>query len=112
MSTLTPTSEWSVQRCQQRQQQATSDKDCLLPPATHRVAAAPFGGPVAVVRDEGSLVVIHGSGATGGRPLVRIFSASGQLQGSFLWEGGRLLAWGWSDQLELVMVDEGGKVGL
>jgi hypothetical protein len=66
---------------------------------------------VAVVRDEGSLVVIHGSGATGGRPLVRIFSASGQLQGSFLWEGGRLLAWGWSDQLELVMVDEGGKVG-
>ena len=54
-------------------------------------------------------MVIRG-GATGGRPLVRIFSASGQLQGSFLWEGGRLLAWGWSNELELVMVDVGGKV--
>lgn len=74
-----------------------------------RVAAAPFGGPVAVVRDEESLVVIRG-GSTGGRPLVRIFSASGQLQGSFLWEGGRLLSWGWSNELELVMVDVGAKV--
>lgn len=76
---------------------------------THKVAAAPFGGPVAVVRDEESLVVIRG-GSTGGRPLVRIFSASGQLQGSFLWEGGRLLSWGWSNELELVMVDVGAKV--
>jgi hypothetical protein len=42
---------------------------------------------------------------------VRIFSASGQLQGSFLWEGGRLLAWGWSNELELVLVDVGAKVG-
>lgn len=80
-----------------------------LRPYLCRVAAAPFGGPVAVVRDEQSLVVIR-SGATGGRPLVRIFSASGQLQGSFLWEGARLLAWGWSNELELVMVDVAGKV--
>jgi hypothetical protein len=54
-------------------------------------------------------VVIRG-GATGGRPLVRIFSAAGQVLGSFLWEGARLLAWGWSNELELVMVDVAGKV--
>lgn len=54
-------------------------------------------------------MVIRG-GATAGRPLVRIFSASGQLQGSFLWEGGRLLEWGWSNELELVMVDVNSKV--
>lgn len=43
---------------------------------------------------------------------MRIFSASAQLQGSFLWEGARLLAWGWSNELELVMVDVPGKVRL
>jgi hypothetical protein len=43
---------------------------------------------------------------------VRIFSASGQVLGSFLWEGARLLAWGWSNELELVMVDVAAKVRL
>lgn len=51
-----------------------------------------------------------GAAASGGRPLVRIFSAAGQLQGSFLWEGAKLLSWGWSNELELVMVDVAGKV--
>jgi hypothetical protein len=41
---------------------------------------------------------------------VRIFSCSGRLLGSFLWEGGKLAGWGWSSELELVMVDETEKV--
>lgn len=79
------------------------------PQTPRRVAAAPFGGPVAVVRDEEALVVVRG-GAPAGRPLVRVFTCAGALLGSFLWEGGRLVCWGWSSELELVMVDAGAKV--
>jgi hypothetical protein len=75
------------------------------------VAAAPFGGPIAVVRDEEALVEVRG-GVAGGRPLVRLFTSSGQLTGSFLWEGSRLVAWGWTNELQLVMVDSQAKVGL
>ncbi|KAF8057673.1 VCL1 [Scenedesmus sp. PABB004] len=75
-----------------------------------RVAAAPFGGPLAVMRDESALVVVPRGAPAGGRPVVRIFSAAGALLGSFLWEGARLAGWGWSAELELVMVDAAGKV--
>jgi hypothetical protein len=61
------------------------------------------------MRDESALTVVR-SGAPGGRPVVRIFSCAGQLLGSFLWEGGKLAGWGWSSELELVMVDVAGKV--
>ncbi|KAF6254839.1 vacuolar protein sorting-associated protein 16 [Scenedesmus sp. NREL 46B-D3] len=74
-----------------------------------RVAAAPFGGPLALMRDESALTVVR-SGAPGGRPVVRVFSCSGQLLGSFLWEGAKLAGCGWSSELELVMVDVAGKV--
>ncbi|WIA22377.1 hypothetical protein OEZ85_004684 [Tetradesmus obliquus] len=74
-----------------------------------RVAAAPFGGPLALMRDESALTVVR-SGAPGGRPVVRIFSCAGQLLGSFLWEGGKLAGWGWSSELELLLVDAAGKV--
>jgi hypothetical protein len=76
-----------------------------------RVAAAPFGGPLAIMRDESVLTVIR-KGTPGGRPVVRIYSCSGQLLGSFLWEGGKLAGWGWSSELELVMVDVAGKVSM
>lgn len=42
--------------------------------------------------------------------MVRIFSCAGQLLGSFLWEGGKLAGWGWSSELELLLVDAAGKV--
>eukprot|EP00775_Hariotina_reticulata_P009376 gene9376-9539_t len=76
----------------------------------HKVTAAPFGGPIAVVRDEEALVEVRGSVGGGGRPLVRVFTSSGQLTGSFLWEGSRLADWGWSNELQLIMVDSQAKV--
>lgn len=75
-----------------------------------RLCAAPFGGPMAIMRDEAALVVVRSGAPSGGRPVVRIFSAAGTLLGSLLWDGGRLAGWGWSNDLELMMVDVGGKV--
>jgi hypothetical protein len=54
------------------------------------------------------MVVVKGAGST--RPAVRLFNAAGIETGHFLWEGGALVGWGWSDSQELVMVDAVGKV--
>jgi hypothetical protein len=78
-------------------------------PTPQSIAAAPFGGPIAMVRDERVMVPVVGAGPT--RPVVRIFSAAGAELGSFLWERGRLAGWGWSDAQELVLVEPTGKVG-
>jgi len=78
-------------------------------PLSPRVCAAPFGGPVATVRDERAMVAVRGAGPT--RPVVRLFNAAGVEAGSFLWDKGRLAGWGWSDAQELVLVEPTGKVG-
>lgn len=64
-----------------------------------------------MVPDEEALVEVRGSVGGSGRPLVRVFTSSGQLTGSVLWEGSRLADWGWSNELQLVMVDSQAKVG-
>lgn len=44
------------------------------------VAAAPFGGPIALTRDRRQIVKVHGVG----KPKVAIYSASGVLLGGFV----------------------------
>jgi hypothetical protein len=44
------------------------------------------------------------------RPIIRTFAASGRLLGSYVWDKGRIMAWGWSAALDLVVVEESGKV--
>lgn len=38
------------------------------------IAVAPFGGPIALVRDRNKFVQIHG----GGKPVIAIYSGSGK----------------------------------
>ncbi|XP_071444220.1 vacuolar protein sorting-associated protein 16 homolog [Hetaerina americana] len=70
------------------------------------VAAAPFGGPIALTRDRRQIVKIHGVG----KPKVSIYSASGKLCGGFLWSGGQLLHMGWTTEEELLCVQDDGQV--
>lgn len=42
-----------------------------------KIAAAPYGGPIAIVRDSSSFIKV--AGATSIKPVIRIFTASGQL---------------------------------
>lgn len=44
-----------------------------------KVAVAPFGGPIAVVRDEKKFIPVQ----TSGKPFILIFSAAGELKSSF-----------------------------
>ena len=72
-----------------------------------RVACARYGGPVAMVRDDRKLVVVQGATT---KPVVRIFTAAGEALAAFVWDHGRIACMGWSNQEDLLIVDEHGEV--
>ncbi|EFJ45438.1 hypothetical protein VOLCADRAFT_105988 [Volvox carteri f. nagariensis] len=82
-----------------------------------RLACAPYGGPIAAIRDERRAVLVtHGSSAVaaggGLKPVLRTFTAAGASLGACVWEGGRLVDWAWTDEQQLAVVDAKGKVTL
>jgi Vps16, N-terminal region len=88
-----------------------SSEDCRLD--QHVVAAAPCGGPVAMVRDDAALVKLVGAAHA---PPLRIFTSSGKLLAEVPWEGpsagGRLIAMGWTSGELLVTVRDQGLLQL
>lgn len=73
-------------------------KDCL-------VAAAPYGGPIALLRN-----CWRKEKAASVRPVLEIYSASGLPLASLLWKSGPVVALGWSAEEELLCVQEDGAV--
>ena len=62
-----------------------------------RVACAPYGGPVAIVRDDRKIIKNAAGQLRSG--TVQIFDAAGAPLGKFLWDRPtRLVAFGWTDQ--------------
>ena len=62
-----------------------------------RLACAPFGGPVAVVRDDRK-ILRNAAGLRSG--AVQIFSAAGAALGKFVWDRpARLVAFSWTDDV-------------
>eukprot|EP00953_Heterococcus_sp_UTEX-ZZ885_P035724 18425-Heterococcus_DN1.PRE.1 len=88
-----------------------SSEDCRLD--QHVVAAAPCGGPVAMVRYDAALVKLVGAAHA---PPLRIFTSSGKLLAEVPWEGpsagGRLIAMGWTSGELLVTVRDQGLLQL
>ncbi|XP_067617235.1 vacuolar protein sorting-associated protein 16 homolog [Eurosta solidaginis] len=66
------------------------------------VVGAPFGGPLAMMRDPKQIVPIKGSG----KPMIRIFDTAGLEFGKILWNHGKLITMGWSDMEELICVQD------
>ncbi|KAG2424052.1 hypothetical protein HYH02_015233 [Chlamydomonas schloesseri] len=82
-----------------------------------RFTSAAYAGPVAAMRDERRMVLVtSGSSATaasgGLKPVLRTFTAAGVALGATVWEGGRLVDWGWTDEQQLAVVEASGKVEL
>uniref|UniRef100_A0A8C2VNB4 VPS16 core subunit of CORVET and HOPS complexes n=1 Tax=Chinchilla lanigera TaxID=34839 RepID=A0A8C2VNB4_CHILA len=73
-------------------------RDCL-------VAAAPYGGPIALLRNPW-----RKEKATSVRPVLEIYSASGVSLASLLWKSGPVVSMGWSAEEELLCVQEDGAV--
>ncbi|XP_017785891.1 PREDICTED: vacuolar protein sorting-associated protein 16 homolog [Nicrophorus vespilloides] len=68
--------------------------------------AAPYGGPIAVRRDNKKLVKVQGSGQL----IISIYSGSARHIKSIKWEGKPVVKIGWSNDERLICVQENGKV--
>lgn len=70
------------------------------------ISAAPFGGPIALVRDERKLMQIK----LGNACLIHLFSASGHTLGNIKHENGNIVAIGWSNTESLICVQKNGVI--
>ncbi|CAH1775290.1 unnamed protein product [Owenia fusiformis] len=70
------------------------------------VAAAPYGGPIALIRDENKFVRVQG--AT--KPIIYIYSASGIELSAIRWNSGHVIAMGWSVTEDLLCIQDDGVV--
>ncbi|CAL4089001.1 unnamed protein product, partial [Meganyctiphanes norvegica] len=66
----------------------------------------PYGGPIALTRDETKFNKTQVSG----KPIVFIFTSAGRKISSFKWNSGYLLSVGWSRSEDLVCIQEDGAV--
>ncbi|GFQ05879.1 protein vacuoleless1 [Phtheirospermum japonicum] len=75
----------------------------------NKIACAPFGGPIAVIRDDAKIVQLYAESAL---RKLRIFTSSGRLIAETVWRnpGGRLIGLSWTDDLTLVCVTQDGTV--
>uniref|UniRef100_A0A8C0BB69 Vacuolar protein sorting-associated protein 16 homolog n=1 Tax=Buteo japonicus TaxID=224669 RepID=A0A8C0BB69_9AVES len=73
-------------------------RDCL-------VAAAPYGGPIALLKNNA-----RKEKSPGVRPLLEIYSASGLLLASIPWKSGQLVQLGWTASEDLLCIQEDGTV--
>lgn len=70
------------------------------------VVAAPYGGSIAVTRNPKKLVKVQGAS----KPLILLYTASGKLTARLQWSSGQLITFGWSQQEELLCVQDDGMV--
>ncbi|KAL2476581.1 Protein VACUOLELESS1 [Abeliophyllum distichum] len=75
----------------------------------NKVACAPFGGPIAAIRDDAKIVQLFAESAL---RKLRIFTSSGRLISETVWKnpGGRLIGMSWSDDQILVCITQDGTV--
>ncbi|KAJ3195190.1 hypothetical protein HK101_000900 [Irineochytrium annulatum] len=72
------------------------------------IAAAPYAGPVAIIRNDRKLMTLHNQSV---KPVLHIYTGAGGLLYQIPWEkGGRIVGMGWSNTEHLVCVTESGVV--
>ncbi|XP_026744401.1 vacuolar protein sorting-associated protein 16 homolog [Trichoplusia ni] len=70
------------------------------------VSGAPYGGPIAMVRDRKQMVRVMGVA----KPVITIFNGVGSVIAKILWNSGVLVHMGWSDGEQLLCIQESGDV--
>ncbi|KAK6912435.1 Vps16, C-terminal [Dillenia turbinata] len=75
----------------------------------NKVAAAPFGGPIAVIRDDSKIVQLYAESAL---RKLRIFNSAGVQISETVWKhpGGRLIGMSWTDDQTLICIVQDGTV--
>ena len=70
------------------------------------VAVGSYGGPIAVIRDRKKFVKVQGIG----KPIISIYSASGNNISSIVWSSGQIIHLGWSSTEDLLCIQDDGSV--
>lgn len=75
----------------------------------NKVACAPFGGPIALIRDDSKIVQLYAESAL---RKLRIFNSAGLPLSDAVWKnpGGRLIGLSWTDDQTLVCIVQDGTV--
>ncbi|XP_029034323.1 vacuolar protein sorting-associated protein 16 homolog [Osmia bicornis bicornis] len=70
------------------------------------LVAAPYGGSIAITRNPKKLVKVQGTS----KPMIYLYTSSGKLTAKLQWSGGQLVYLGWSQQEELLCIQDDGMV--
>lgn len=75
----------------------------------NKVACAPFGGPIAVIRDDSKIVQLYAESAL---RKLRVFNSAGLQLSEIVWRnpGGRLIGMSWTDEQTLICITQDGSV--
>jgi hypothetical protein len=103
-----PTFDWhqlanGYYRKQQIYEMAWQDVDLKL----LNIVAAPFAGPIAAIRNEKLIIAVTGGQM---KPTMQIYTSSGEKISSFIWDKGKLVGMGWTDNEKLICVLQDGSV--
>ncbi|KAG0320863.1 hypothetical protein BGZ99_004280 [Dissophora globulifera] len=74
----------------------------------YMTAVAPFGGPLALVRDDSKLFPLQRHQPV--KPSIYLYTSSGKLMETIQWDKGRIVGMGWTDTEQLLCVLEDGTV--
>jgi hypothetical protein len=75
----------------------------------NKVACAPFGGPIAIIRDDSKIVQLYAESAL---RKLRIFNSAGILFSETVWKhpGGRLIGMSWTEDQTLICIVQDGTI--
>ncbi|KAI1311299.1 hypothetical protein EDD11_003512 [Mortierella claussenii] len=74
----------------------------------YMIAAAPFGGPLALVRDDRKVLLLQKQQPV--KPSIYLYTSSGKLMEPIQWDKGRIVGMGWTETEHLLCVLEDGTV--
>ncbi|XP_053980459.1 vacuolar protein sorting-associated protein 16 homolog [Hylaeus anthracinus] len=70
------------------------------------LVAAPYGGSIAVTKNPKKFVKVQGSN----KSMIYLYTSAGKLTAKLQWSGGQLINFGWSQQEELLCIQDNGLV--
>ncbi|KAI0405337.1 vacuolar protein sorting-associated protein [Xylaria palmicola] len=110
METTNPTAGWEKvgDRFYRKTQLYTAVFDQDLDLDNYIVAGAPYGGAVAICRDETRIVAYRPNQSS--KPSIDIYSCAGKLLKSLAWDKGSVKGLGWSEDEKLLVVSYDGTV--
>ncbi|KAG2191805.1 hypothetical protein INT46_001161 [Mucor plumbeus] len=74
------------------------------------ISGAQYGGPIAMIRDDKKVLLLQKQQPI--KPTIYMYTSAGKLIEQIQWDKGRIVALGWTDQEQLVVVTDDGSVRL